>query len=70
MAIAGLEMKSRRGRDSLGVFAQMVRSGTMVPRHAGAFGLAHATRAVTDRPPYVSLRALPARGSLRDLRSE
>ena len=65
MATAGLEMKSRRRRDSLGVFAQLVRNRTMVPRLTGAPGQAHATRVCTDRPPYVCLRALPARGSLR-----
>lgn len=70
MAAVGLEMKSRRRRDSLSGFAQLVRKRTMVPRVTGAFGLARATRASTDRPPYVCLRALPARGSLRDLRSE
>lgn len=70
MATAGLEMKSRRRRDSLSGFAQLVRRRTMVPRRAGAFGQARATRANTDRPPCVRLRALPVRGSLRDLQSE
>lgn len=70
MVTAGLEMKSRRGRDSLSGFAQLVRKRTMMPRITVAFGLARATRASTDRPPFVGLRALPARGSLRDLHSE
>lgn len=70
MAATGLEMKLRHRRDSLSVFAQVVWKRAMMLRVAGAFGLAHATRASTDRPPCVCLRALPARGSLRDLRSE
>lgn len=70
MDTAGLVMKSRRRRDSLGDFAQLIRKRIMVPREAGAFGLARATRATTDRPPCVRLRALPVRGSLRDLHSE
>lgn len=70
MAGAGLEMKSRRSRDSLSEIAQLVRERIMVPRVAGVLGLARATRASMDRPPYVGLRALPAHGSLRDLHSE
>lgn len=70
MVDGGLVMKLRRRRDSLSQIAQEVRVRTLVPGIAGAFGLARATRASTDRPPCVSLRALPARGSLRDLLSE
>lgn len=70
MVEGGLAMKLRRRRDSLSHIAQLVRFRTSVPRIAGAFGLARATRASTDRPPCVRLRALPARGSLRDLPSE
>jgi hypothetical protein len=70
MVAVGLVMKSRRCRDSLSTLAQSVQYWIEVPRKTGAFGLACATLASTDRPPYVGLRALPARGSLRDLRSE
>ena len=70
MVSVGLEMKSRRSRDSLSECAQSVQVWTLVRRIAGAFGLARATRASTDRPPCVCLRALPARGSLRDLLTE
>lgn len=70
MAAIGLEMKSQRRCDPLSKFAQLVRERTMVRQVAGASGLARATRANTDSPPYVRLRATPARGSLRDLRSE
>lgn len=70
MAEGCLEMKLRRRRDSMSEIAHVVRSRTLMPRIAGAFGQAYATRASTDMPPCVSLRAPHARGSLRDLRSE
>lgn len=70
MAILGLVMKSRHCRDSLSDFAQSVQRWIVVPRKTVAFGQASATRASTDRPPFVGLRALPVRGSLRDLQSE
>lgn len=66
----GLAMKSRRSRDSLSTRAQLAPIGAMVLRQTEALGLACATRASTDRTPYVCLRAHPARGSLRDPESE